>query len=195
MKSRRIIGSLPRPRPRPKASEVYRGHLGIAASRLGAPGVAFGSKPEVSRSHSSPCRRGKHQQRARESENLGGRQASRPAKSLETFALTMRRRGPAQTRISAGLFLAVSVTSRACQRRLIPRVFQLLQLTLARLRRSVATGRLVRLSCAAMHRSDSTIFRFRLVMVFCVWPLELAVRPIINRAVSKALTASRFFLS
>ena len=77
----------------------------------------------------------KHQQPARESENLGGRQASRPAKSLETFAyaLTMRRRGPAQTRISAGLFLAVAVTSRACQRRLTPRVFQLLQLTLARL--------------------------------------------------------------
>ena len=71
----------------------------------------------------------------RESENLGGRQASRPAKSLDTFAyaLTMRRRGPAQTRISAGLSLAVSVTSRACQRRPIPRVFQLLQLTLARL--------------------------------------------------------------
>src|ERR1700726_165890 len=43
IKPRRIIGSLPRPRPHPKASEIYRGHLGIAASQLGAPGVAFGS--------------------------------------------------------------------------------------------------------------------------------------------------------
>src|ERR1700694_5634350 len=85
--------------------------------------------------------------------------------------------------------------SLACQRRPTPRVFQLLQLTLARLCRSVATGRLVCLSWAAMHRSDPAIFRFRLAMVFFVWRVESASSPILNRAVSKAFTASRFFLS
>jgi hypothetical protein len=84
---------------------------------------------------------------------------------------------------------------RARQRRPRPRVFQLLQLTLARLRRSVATGRLVCLSWAAMHRSDSAIFRFRLAMVFFDWPVEPAISPTVNRAVSKVFTASRFFLS
>jgi hypothetical protein len=84
---------------------------------------------------------------------------------------------------------------RARQRRPTPRAFQLLQLTLARLCRSVATGRLVRLSWAAMHRSDSAIFRFRVAMVFSVWPVDPVISPIVNRTVSKAFTASRFFLS
>src|SRR5207248_6663517 len=87
------------------------------------------------------------------------------------------------------------LASRACHRWPAPRVFHLLQLTLTRLCRSVATGRLVRFSCAAMHRSDSAILRFRLAMVFFVRLVEPAISPVANRAVSRAFTASRFLLS
>jgi len=45
-----------------------------------------------------------------------------------------------------------------------------------------------------MHRSDSPIFRFKSATVFSVRPL-LAISPIVNRLVSKAFKASRFFLS
>jgi len=46
---------------------------------------------------------------------------------------------------------------------------------------------------AAMHRSDSAIFRFRFGYGFCVRPLKLAISPVLKPAVSKAFTASRFF--
>src|SRR5258708_39349098 len=76
------------------------------------------------------------------------------------------------------------------------RVFQLLQRSPARLCRSVASGRLVRRSWAAMHRSDSAIFRFSLATACrCAWPSEPAIWPILNRAISIALKASRFFRS
>ena len=49
---------------------------------------------------------------------------------------------------------------RAAQPLPLACAFQLLQLTLVRLRKSVPTGRRIYLSYAAMHRSDSAIFRF-----------------------------------
>src|ERR1700682_5095198 len=52
IKPRRSIGSLPRPRPHPKASEVYRDHLGIAASRWARPVSPRCVAPCVRR----PCR-------------------------------------------------------------------------------------------------------------------------------------------
>ena len=65
------------------------------------------------------------------------------------------------------------------------------QLILARLCRSVASGRLVRRSCAAMQRSDSVIFRFRLAASRCC----AALRPTLNWAISNAFNASRFFFT
>ena len=58
--------------------------------------------------------------------------------------------------------------------------FQLLQLTLVRLRKSVATGRRICLSWAAMHRSDSAIFRFSSARELWVRP-PLAISPIVKR--------------
>ena len=75
-----------------------------------------------------------------------------------------------------------------------PRAFQVAQFTPVRLRKSVATGRRVCLSCAAMHRSDSAIFRFKSAISCDVRPRP-AISPDVNRAVSNAFNASRFFLS